>query len=843
MMRRAFIVVVLALLLVPVSLAGPSTNPADYFFYDDMNGGSMAASWGTLDLAGYSITNPYPGGNKSIQVNSSGNVNLDNILSSTNFTSAEYAQPHCMAWGQYDTQAPGTNTESGVLLNAWPTGIFNRNGAASSNNLSIINSTAYKTVGPWFEDVWYNVTVCFTSGYAGSGSTTAIALYNGVNYVNATIDRSPIGIIGLHNRLTSSGISYFGPFRIWNYTQYGTNGPQGVPDANILTVSLSNAVNGSAWPSSVTFSNVTGALTFSYFNITASGFCVSYTGNGTGTNCTAGSGASAYFNVTNTTTITGTQTVTAKTFSAIIQVTGYRLFTNSSVTGLNLTNGAAFNSSASATVSIAALTGSNNLKVDHAGNYSINVTCTGVALSSASCAAVGIYDDIFKINATSALTGAGVSTFTVRVSNDSIGGNVVNASTSNGSAFIPVLQGYAYNFFMVASGYAYANVTRAANASTNAYQFSLLPENSIFLYFFDQTTLDPIFENVTVTFNNGSYSFSNSSNTSEMIASALTPGTWTITADAPSYEPSQYFVTVGAGSSQDLDVYLLNSTLTGETTITIKDADTADVIQNATVTVQIKVGSNWVTFEQQTSDLFGVTFFQLEQGTQYQLIVEAPGYDTKTGLFVRTTSSYIVTLSAQNTQEFTQYGDDFSYAIVPEAVANNLTTFSITTSSPGGALEWFAVVVTLNGSTTTQNVTGSPSGGTASVSLNLSAYNRYPVYATYYVKGVSFTDPLVISRSWVVYGFEEGNYTLSGFMSYYADDGNGFTVTSRGIIATIAAVILGFLLGSIFGTGAAILGAATVFIVAAFYGWIHWSIIAVVVGGLIAAFTLTGRSA
>jgi len=743
-MMRRYLAVVLALLVLPFAFAGPSTNPADYFFYDDMGGTSMDSSWGSLNVAAYSTSNPYPGGSKSIQLNSSANVNLDNILSSTNFTSAEYAQPHCIAWGQYDTQTPGSNAESGIMFNAWPVGVFNRNGAASTNNVSVINSTAYQSMAPWAVSTWYNVTVCAVLGYAGSGSTKFIFLKNGENMLNATMDRNPLGVIGLHNRLPSSGQTYIGPFRIWNYTLYGTSGPQGAPDLNVITASLINAVNGSSWSSSVTFGNVTGNLTFSYFNITATGFCVSYSGNGTGTNCTAGSGASAYFNVTNTTLITGTQSVTARTYSTILQVTGYQLFTNASVTGLNLTNGLAFNSSASATVTVIGLTGNNSVKVDHAGNYSINVTCAGAALSVSSCAAVGIYDNIFKINATDVLDGSAENTFTVRVYNSTLGGNIVNVSTSNGSAFIPLLQGYDYTFFMDATGYAYTNVTRAANASTNAYQFSLLPQNSIFLYFFDQTTFAQIFENVSVTFANGSYSFSNTSNTSEMIASALTPGTWTITASAPSYEPGQYFVTVGAGSSQDLDVYLLNSTLTGETTITIKDADTADVIENATVTVQILVGSNWVTFDQQTSDLFGVTFFNLEQGTQYQLIVEAPGYDTKTGLFVRTTSSYIVTLSAENTQDFTQYGDDFSYAILPEQVAANVTTFSVTASSPAGALEWFAVVVVLNGSTTTQNVTASPSGGTASVSLNLTPYAPGTVQATYYLKGVSFAEPLII---------------------------------------------------------------------------------------------------
>lgn len=680
-----------------------------------------------------------------------------------------------------------------------------------------------------------------TNNYTTTLNTGALDLYFGRDKFfagggfNGTFDE-----VGVWNRtLTAAEISDLyngGAGRDYTYISGGAG-------LNVITVSLSNLVNNSAWSPSVTFTGVTGTLNFSYYNITATGYCVTLTGNGTLTNCTAGSGTSVFFNVSNNSiSVSGTQSVSAGTYAALLSINATQLYTSNPISTFNISNWLLRNQTTSGTLLIKANNGSNNVKIDVPGNYSLNATCTGASLTTTSCTIVGIFDDLFKINATDAINGAAVSTFTVRVTNDTLGGNIVNQSTTNGSAFIPVLQGYAYNFFMDATQYAYANVTLPANASTNTYTFTLLPTNSLFLFFYDQTTLDPIdFENVTVTFNNGTFSFSNTSNTSEMIASQLTPGLWSITADAPSYEPAQYFVTITERGTQELDVFLLNSTLSGETTITIKDADTADVIQNATVTIQIEVGGNWVTFDQQTSDLFGVTFFALTQGTQYQLIVEAENYATKAGLFVRTTSSYIVTLSSANTQNFTTYGDEFSYVLTPTKVGNNLTTFSVTTSSPTGSLQWFAVQVLLNGTVQLQNITGSPSGGTATITINLSNYTGYQVTANYYMKSGGFLEPLVISRTWRIFGFVEGNYTLSSFMNYYADDSNGFDQTSRGMIATIAAVIFGALLGFIFGTAAAVIGASLVFIIAAFYGWIHWTIIAIVVGGLVGALFLTGR--
>ncbi|MBR9702823.1 hypothetical protein GOV10_02205, partial [Candidatus Woesearchaeota archaeon] len=272
------------------------------------------------------------------------------------------------------------------------------------------------------------------------------------------------------------------------------------------------------------------------------------------------------------------------------------------------------------------------------------------------------HNNEFLINASDALSGVPVSSFSVNASN---GSNIFLLNTSAGSVLFPLLQGYSWNFFIDAVGFAFSNVTLAANASENNYEFSLLPQNSIFLYFFDLTTLNPIFLNVTVDFSKGNLSFQNSSNSSEMIVSGLDPGTWTLEADAPLYESSQFFVTVTDRTVQDVDVFLLNSTLTGETTIVIKEADTANDIPDAVVTLQTKVAGNWVTFDQKITDLFGTTFFQLEQGEEYQIIIEADGFSTKTGVFVRTKSNYIITLSSENTQSFSSYLNDFSYVVAP----------------------------------------------------------------------------------------------------------------------------------------------------------------------------------
>jgi len=449
-----------------------------------------------------------------------------------------------------------------------------------------------------------------------------------------------------------------------------------------------------------------------------------------------------------------------------------------------------------------------------------------------------MHDNEFLINASDSLSGAAVSSFSVNATNTSVLSSLLN--TSSGSMLFELLQGYDYNFFIDSTEFAFSNVTLSANASNNSYEFSLLPENSIFLFFYDLTTLNPILLNVTVDFVKGNISFENTSDTGEMIASDLDAGTWSINADAVLYEPSKFFVTVTSRSVQDVDVFLLNSTLTGETVITIKEADTADNIPNAVVTLQTKVGGNWVTFDQKITDLFGASFFQLEQGESYQIIIEADGFSTKTGLFVRTKTNYIITLSSTNTQNFASYLNDFSYTVTPSILNLSNTIFSITTSSPDGRIEWFSVQVLLNGSTTLSNVTGSPSGGTASINKNLSSFGGQYVSAKYLVKSVSFDTPFEINRHWYIVDIDAGNYTFAEFMEYYEDDDHGFGLISRILLLTFAAVLLSMIAGLAFGVEAALLVSSAVYLAGGFFGWVPWSIVIVVVTVLLGGLFIKG---
>lgn len=539
----------------------------------------------------------------------------------------------------------------------------------------------------------------------------------------------------------------------------------------------------------------------------------------------------------------GADTVSFDTWGAWLSITARTLYLNNSVSGFNATNDQQFNTTATTPLMIKADQGANEVKLDVAGNYSllINLTATD-ARATNNVIAYGVYDHLFKMNATDALSGSAVNDFTVELYNNTLGGSLANHTTSNGTYYVPSIQNYYYFFEIDAENYALANTTLQATNETTEYEFSLLPTNSLFLFFFDQTDNSVITENVTVTFDNNATSFQNTSDSGDMVATDLAVGTWTITADAPSYDESTYYVTMVNRTTQTLNVYLLNSSLSGETTFNVKDATTGNKIIGAIFTMYQLINGSYVSIGQETTDAFGIAFWTLMQGEDYQFIISADTYTTKAGNFTRTTDEYTIALSRDTASDFITYSDDFTYTYTPTAsvLLPQQQNFTLTTSSPEGEINWFAVVVSVNDSVIgTTNITGSPSGGSAIASVNLSPWNRYTVTAKYYVKSNSFEYPFVITRNYYVYGATAGDYTFAGFMTYYGEDGlSPLSTPVRGVMLTIVAAVLAAIAAFFFGITAGAALAVLTFIVGAYFSWISTTVAIIVcvalVGGIIA---------
>jgi hypothetical protein len=607
--------------------------------------------------------------------------------------------------------------------------------------------------------------------------------------------------------------------------------------SNSVTLRLNNSVNGSNISAfcGMTNTSVSGCTTngsLTLFNVIGDFTITWYNASG-----------GTYFNVTTTLTAynSSTSNQNASTFQALLNVTATQAFTNATITNFNTTNGLVTNHTpGDSSDLIPANNGTNTIQVFVGGNYSQNVTCVVPSpLTTTDCIAGGFYDNKFNITAKNS-TGGTVTNFTVNATSSA--GSTQATSSGNVTQF-NLLQGYNWTFIIDAVGYAFTNATFAVNTSVNSYEFNLSPSNSVFVSVFDQVTqvlLNTV--NVTVTMQNGVFFLNQTKSTGTFTFQNLTSGNWTVIVSSSGYASSTYFVQVSNRSTQQLNAYLAQTS----TSVIFKNKNsvTGDDISGGTFTVQSQIGPNWVTIGQATTDAFGQAVFQLLPLQDYRFIIVAPGYFTKMGTVNTVITNYVVLVDPNNTQSFISYADDFSYKVTPNIVSANTTAFSMTTSSPQGALQWFAVVVTYNGTTYTQNVTGSPSGGVANVTLDFTNITgSHTISATYYAKSVNIDAPLIIGKSWYLYGgFARTNYTFVDFVTYYGSNNSPLDPATRGILITLVAVALAAGAGIFLGSTAAIMVAATVFIMAGAFGWLSIGITIVVVGGLFGLLLLGGRT-
>lgn len=329
-----------------------------------------------------------------------------------------------------------------------------------------------------------------------------------------------------------------------------------ISDDRRLTINLVNIVNGSAL-SGFCINAVGTNTTQNLCNSTGSTISFNTTGI---YNITAYNISNSYFNVTELNyNFSSIQILSLYTYQAVLNVSTYRLFLNTSITNFNATLGSVFNTTTNGSIVFQALIGNSSVKIDVAGNYSKNVTCViATGLQTTYCNATGIYDNLFTIGAK--FNNAGISNFTVTVENSTLGGRLYQQNTTNGSIVFPLIQGYGYYFLMNSSAYSLANNTLRANATTNLYNFSLLSYNTFELTFYNESTGNKLnATNITVQLISNQYSNNYTTENGTLSVNALVPEEYTIRYWREADVPREYYVTLTNQSYQNISLFIVDS--------------------------------------------------------------------------------------------------------------------------------------------------------------------------------------------------------------------------------------------------------------------------------------------
>lgn len=520
-----------------------------------------------------------------------------------------------------------------------------------------------------------------------------------------------------------------------------------------------------------------------------------------------------YFNLTFN-EINGSIDYAAKIYQAIFYINASEVITNNPIPNFNaviLDHTNTSNSSGFATLLV------------KAGNRTISFDATGFMTTSGDFTIKNSQEKFINItmgtanltiDAFSFITGEIINIFNTSLNLLSTGFQEVK-STENGTVIYKTVTG-TYNVTINATGFTGDSQTitiTAADTMPNI-TFNLFTENSINITIFDEQ-LNKVINSTTTTivFDHDLEIFTNDTTTGFMFIDKLFSGDWDIAASTQFHTLRHYFVTITDQSHTNLIMYLLN-TSNGESKIfNIKNKEDQS-IPGVTVTVSNKVNNTRVTVAQKVSDFAGQAVIFLRSDNLYRFTIEADGFETKVFDLEPVQSSYNIILTDEATIDFTTIYDKITYSLFPVSNAINSSpdlSFTIITSSPAGQISYFGLNSSFNNTVRLTNVTGSVSGGTATITINLENQTGATVPVDYFIK-VSGEDLIIIHRNFIISGFvEAGNYSVQSFSEKYEDD---FTDAMKAVIVVIVAIAIIISLAEV-GAPAGVSGVAGVFIIIA----------------------------
>lgn len=386
------------------------------------------------------------------------------------------------------------------------------------------------------------------------------------------------------------------------------------------------------------------------------------------------------------------------------------------------------------------------------------------------------------------------------------------------------------NFSLIvdATGFSRINTTVNVSFGSSNESYSLFPDpSSISVIILDESD-DQLLQPAPVVLNllGSVQDFNFSTVTGTMFIGNLSADTYTLVFSSSGFTTRSYFVTLAGNSHADLTARLLNLTAALDKTFTIRNSFN-QFVEDATLTVAARVNASFLTVDQKVTDISGNAVFELSESTQYRFTIEAPGFSTRVFELFPTQDSYTITLQVVAPLNFTSVFDVASYVVLPGGSLLNATEqpFSFITSSSQGLIDWFWFNVSTPQGFNATNISGSPSGGTSELLLNLNASDGQMVNGTFILK-VSGFDQVRFEQNYFVRG--DLTRVNSSLNNIFEEFGGEFSGAMRGLLVTVIAIIAALMFLPFGAPAAGVAGVATI----AYFtvvGWIPVWIVGLIV--------------
>lgn len=285
-------------------------------------------------------------------------------------------------------------------------------------------------------------------------------------------------------------------------------------------------------------------------------------------------------------------------------------------------------------------------------NYTVNATKTNyfsksqnisiTALSNTSITIENITDTRLNLTLRSQITGNLITNSTIMFVNSNFSYSR-NFTSQTGNFQLDALVG-TWSLFIDAPGFAYTSNITNLSAGTNNLTIYVYTSESINITFRDETSnalITPT--NVTVDFISSAFSFNRSTTTGWVYVDLLSPTNYTIRYRGTGYGERFSYFEVTTRSSSNLTLYMLNTTVEANITITVVD-ETSNRVAGALVRIlKYDLASNsYIQRESIITDYAGQVITGVVLNTEYyKFVVEYPIGDQ----VLITEPSYITSLT------------------------------------------------------------------------------------------------------------------------------------------------------------------------------------------------------
>jgi hypothetical protein len=513
--------------------------------------------------------------------------------------------------------------------------------------------------------------------------------------------------------LTEDGTITLNGGTMISYFAYTTTGTENIYDVSAYDINtLETLQNLTATSNGLTLSTTTGVLSF------PSGVTANITLNATDN----GGYFSRTFSEHNSTL----------DLNASLFQTEINFFATEIITGNNLTN-VSFYYDNGTEIETHPTIGTINVTAKKTGYYDLTQEFIFLALDNKTVSFEGMYDLLVNVTVKDYISGTNIQNWSGTINNAAESYSSYYEATG-GQQYLYLLQNYEYVTFVNSSdeigiGLAqYINFT--SNSSTYDLTYLTYEKNSMIFNVYNLTSGNLITANVDLTLTGDSITYSESFIGGVLNKTNIIPGTYTIKTESNGFSTSYLIASVN-GTYQLINVYLDDSTTSSRTFYVVDNAN--DNVQGATVGLTLNINGTVITILQKETDLSGSSTFDLDITKQYGVVVSKTGYLTYTGLITPVQEEYTINIQQEGSEIFQSINEDFALSTrLIYTPGDSYAYVKYQTTSPTGSIIYFGTEAIFNNLNYSQNLSGTPGGGTILLPVLINTSIAQLMNITYY---------------------------------------------------------------------------------------------------------------